>query len=141
MFKQACTAIALTLTAGCSAVTAYVPDVHYDYSGEWTLRWLDSNSRHPLSLAQKEHDLSGIYTNSDDVSCSVSGEHRNDLTVDLKIDCPAWDIELAGLSTQNSTVISGEYRGEGNAGEFVMIKHKPQPAPAAAAEVKNKKDS
>jgi hypothetical protein len=120
-------AIALALLiAGCSKViTTYVPDVHYDYSGEWTLKWLDSDSRHPVSLAQKQNDLTGIYTNAEDVACSISGTHARTLKASLKIDCPDWDIRLDGVISQKGTVISGRYQGEGNNGNFVLLKNKP----------------
>lgn len=130
-------AIALILSAaGCSkTVTTYIPDVQYDYSGEWTLKWVDSDSRHPVSLAQKETVLSGIYTNAEDVACSVSGNHARNLEVELAIDCPQWDISLNGISTQKGTVITGRYEGEGKAGTFILLKNKP----VQATEAKEKK--
>jgi hypothetical protein len=128
-------AIALTSIAGCSGVqTAYVPDVHYDYSGEWTLKWVDSDSRHPVSLAQKENALSGIYTNAEDVSCAVSGTHTRKMEIRLEIDCPNWDISMGGKSTQKGTVINGRYAAPSNKGTFVMFKNKP--VIAAATEKK-----
>lgn len=126
----------ILLATGCSkTVTTYIPDVQYDYSGEWTLKWVDSDSRHPVSLAQKENTLSGIYTNAEDIACSVTGIHARDLEVELVIDCPQWDISMNGISTQKGTVISGKYAGEGKAGTFVMLKNKPAPT----AETKAKK--
>jgi hypothetical protein len=131
-------AIALTLMAGCSSSnvqTAFVPDVYFDYSGEWTLKWVDSESHHPVSLAQKENVLSGIYTNAEDVSCSISGAHTRQLEISLDIDCPDWDISMHGISTQKGTVITGRYEAAGNDGKFLLFKNKPMPV----AEAKEKK--
>ncbi len=133
MFKQALTLIAVTLAAGCSEVlTTYVPDVRYDYSGEWTLKWVNSDSRHPVSLAQKGNELSGIYTNSEDLSCSITGSHTRELKITLVIDCPEWDIGMEGISTQKGTVFSGNYQAPGNNGKFMMFKNKPVVAEVAA---------
>jgi hypothetical protein len=134
MYKQALV-IAIALTAGCAEVpTVYVPDVQFDYSGEWTLKWVNTDSHHPVSLAQKENDLSGIYTNAEDIACSIAGTHTRELKVSLKIDCPAWDISMNGISTQKGTVISGDYEGEGKSGKFMLFKNKP--VPVAEATVK-----
>ena len=130
-------AIALALLpAGCAKKEiAYIPDIRYDYSGEWTLKWVDSDSRHPVSLAQKENSLSGIYTNTDDEACSMTGSHNSDLEIALLIDCPEWDINLNGIGTQKGTAISGHYEGSnGSAGKFLLLKNKP-----VVAEAKEKK--
>ncbi|HEX5056094.1 MAG TPA: hypothetical protein VFX02_06315 [Gammaproteobacteria bacterium] len=121
-------AFALTLlTAGCAKKEiTYIPDIHYDYSGEWTLKWVDSDSRHPVSLAQKESSLSGIYTNTEDEACSISGSHDRDLKIALQIDCQEWNINLNGISTQKGTAISGRYKdSNGSRGKFLLLKNRP----------------
>jgi hypothetical protein len=139
MLKRALAVVAITLAVGCSEVlTTYVPDVYFDYSGEWTLKWVNSDSHHPVSLAQKGHDLSGIYTNAEDIACSISGKHTLDLKVTLALDCPEWDISMDGISTQKGTVISGHYEAPSNSGKFILFKNVPAPA---VAENKGKKSS
>lgn len=135
VFLSAAIALAL-LTAGCAKKEiTYIPDIRYDYSGEWTLKWVDSDSRHPVSLAQKENSLSGIYTNTEDEACSITGSHNRDLKIALLIDCPEWDINLNGISTQKGTAISGRYKGSnGSAGKFLLLKNRP-----VMAEAKEKK--
>jgi hypothetical protein len=126
IFPPAAIALAL-LIAGCAKKEmTYIPDTRYDYSGEWTLKWVDSDSRHPVSLAQKENSLSGIYTNTEDEACSITGSHNRDLEIALLVDCPEWDINLNGISTQKGTAISGRYKdSNGNTGKFLLLKNRP----------------
>jgi hypothetical protein len=128
--------IALSLSiAGCSkpAVTTYVPDLQYDYSGEWTLKWVESDSRHPVSLMQQEHKLLGMYTSADDLPCSVSGTHTSKPAITLQIDCPNWQASLHGIVTQKGSAVTGTYTSEGNTGTFSLLKHRLPPVADSAA--------
>jgi hypothetical protein len=127
------------LTAGCSkpAVTTYVPDLQYDYSGEWTLKWVESDSRHPVSLMQQESKLLGMYTSADDVACGISGTHTRKPAITLQIDCPNWQASLHGIVTQKGSAVTGTYTSEGNTGTFSLLKNRLPPVAASA--INNKK--
>jgi hypothetical protein len=131
--------VSMAVTTGC--VKPYVADLHFDYSGEWTLRWVKSDSRHPVSLAQKDNQLAGIYTNTNDESCTISGKENTRRVLKLKIECPGWAVKIKGAGSQNGTAVSGRYKQIkgffkpiGEEGDFVMLKNKP--AVAAANEKK-----
>jgi hypothetical protein len=147
MLKQilgATALVSIAVTTGCAK--PYVADLYSDFSGEWTLKWLKNDSLHPVSLAQDGKVLTGIYTNSEDVSCSISGKYKDTSKIKLLIDCPDWDIKLYGVGSQKDTAIGGHYIQEigffkklfkpANKGDFVMLKNKQAPVAAAAAEKK-----
>src|SRR5688572_7255154 len=122
MLKQilgAAALVSIAVTTGCAK--PYVADLHFDYSGEWTLRWVKSNSRHPVSLAQKDNQFSGIYTNDNDESCTISGEENARRALKLEIVCPGWTIKMKGYGSQNGTAVSGTYKSTGTRGDFVML--------------------
>ena|SRR5690349_16014573 len=138
MFKRMLGAVAIaSLAAASGCAKPYVSDLYSDFSGEWTLKWVKNDSLHPISLAQKENVLTGIYTNSEDVSCSISGKYKDISKIKLLIDCPDWDIKLMGAGSQKDTAISGRYVQKmgffkrlnpfkpTNKGDFVMLKNKP----------------
>jgi hypothetical protein len=139
MLKQilgAAALVSIAVTTGCAK--PYVADLYSDFSGEWTLKWVKNDSLHPVSLSQEGKVLTGIYTNSEDVSCSISGKYKDIAKVKLLIDCPDWDIKLVGVGSQKDTALSGRYKQKigffkklinpfkpTNKGDFVMLKNKP----------------
>jgi hypothetical protein len=133
MFKRMLGAVAIaSLAAASGCAKPYVADLHFDYSGEWTLKWIKSNSRHPVSLAQKNNELSGIYTNANDESCTISGKENTRRTLKMEINCPGWVLKMKGTGSQNGTAISGSYKQTkdifkpiGEKGDFVMLKNRP----------------
>ena len=143
MLKQilgATALISIAVTTGCTKL--YVSDLYSDFSGEWTLKWVKNDSLHPVSLSQEGKVLSGIYTNSEDVSCPISGKYTDVSNIKLLIDCPDWEIKLYGAGSQSDTAISGHYKQKKlglnkinplkfpNKGDFVMLKNKPAVAQA-----------
>jgi hypothetical protein len=139
MLKQilgAAALVSIAATTGCAK--PYVADLYSDFSGEWTLKWVKNDSLHPVSLAQEGKVFTGIYTNSEDISCSISGKYKDIAKVKLLIDCPDWEIKLYGVGSQKDTAISGHYIQKKigffkklnpfkptNKGDFVMLKNKP----------------
>jgi hypothetical protein len=95
-----------------------------DFSGTWIVRWLDNDSRNPMSLTQTDGRLTGTYVNDKKDTCSVVGEYaQNNNRITLRIDCPKWDINMEGLPSLDAKTIEGSYIAYGTSkGAFVMTK-------------------
>jgi hypothetical protein len=96
-----------------------------DYSGMWAVTWLDNNTRNPLSLNQNEDQLTGIYTNDNKESCSVTGEYiKSNRQILLSIVCHGWGIQMDGIPSSDGKTIEGKYVAYGtSAGKFIMTKN------------------
>lgn len=96
-----------------------------DYSGMWTVTWLDNNTNNPMSLNQENGQLTGIYTNDKKESCSITGEYiKKDGRIKFSVKCPNWGIEMEGLLSSDGKSIAGNYTAYGNStGNFIMKKN------------------
>ncbi|MFZ1982649.1 MAG: hypothetical protein WAU61_15205 [Smithella sp.] len=106
------------------AASIFAGDVT-DYSGMWAVTWLDNNTRNPMSLNQNKDQLTGIYTNDNKESCSVTGEYiKSNRQILLSIKCPAWGIQMDGIPSLDGKTIEGKYVAYGtSAGKFIMAKN------------------
>lgn len=92
-----------------------------DFSGKWIVRWMDNDTRNPITLTQADGRLDGTYVNDSKDSCKVSGHLVKNNRVTLHIDCPKWDISMEGTASSDGNIIEGTYSAYGTSkGGFEM---------------------
>jgi len=113
--------VALTFTAVMPSLSE---QKIFDFSGSWIVRWLDNDTRNPISLTQINERLNGTYTNDKKETCSISGQlvqKNNHIT--LRVDCPQWDIVMDGVPSSDGNTIKGIYIAYGTSkGDFEMTR-------------------
>ncbi len=95
-----------------------------DFSGKWIVRWLDNDTRNPISLTKTDGRLDGTYVNDKKDICSVSGHLvQNSNRITLHVDCPKWDISMEGVPSLDGNTIEGTYFAYGKSrGSFVITR-------------------
>jgi hypothetical protein len=96
-----------------------------DFSGRWSVRWLDNDTRNPMVLTQTDKHLTGTYVNDKNDTCLVSGEYpQNNKQITLRIDCPKWSITMEGFPSLDGKTIVGKYMAYvTSTGGFIMTKN------------------